>query len=231
MAAPSTRIKVLENAKAGVLRIEPVNLWLSQLGQFRATVYTAADEDTEANSEPRRRHRDDRSGSDRRCRVRPGGLQGLQGDGDRRAAGGGRPPAAYRRRLGAGWSGTTTTPSGIGPRPSRGGAGRHRCRGQAWPAGSGTPRRSTATFGSTPAPRIVRTSHSWQIDPAGWQIHRSPTSPPRGRTPCRPGDASPGTARPPEIRAELRRPTSLPASPSGALCQSCDRSPHRSHHG
>jgi transcriptional regulator with XRE-family HTH domain len=48
VAAPSTRIKVLDNAKAGVLRIEPVNLWLSQLGQVRATVYTAADEDTEA---------------------------------------------------------------------------------------------------------------------------------------------------------------------------------------
>lgn len=48
VAAPSTRIKVLENPDAGVLRIEPVNLWLSQLGQIRATVYTAADEDTEA---------------------------------------------------------------------------------------------------------------------------------------------------------------------------------------
>jgi transcriptional regulator with XRE-family HTH domain len=47
VAAPSNRIKVLENPAAGMLRIEPVNLWLSQLGQFRATVYTAADEDTE----------------------------------------------------------------------------------------------------------------------------------------------------------------------------------------
>ncbi|WP_344198668.1 helix-turn-helix transcriptional regulator [Kribbella karoonensis] len=47
VAAPSTRIKLLENATAGVLRIEPVNLWLSQLGQLRATVYTAADEETE----------------------------------------------------------------------------------------------------------------------------------------------------------------------------------------
>ncbi|HEY3561053.1 MAG TPA: helix-turn-helix transcriptional regulator [Kribbella sp.] len=47
VAAPSTRIKLLENATAGVLRIEPVNLWLSQLGQFRATVYTAADDETE----------------------------------------------------------------------------------------------------------------------------------------------------------------------------------------
>jgi hypothetical protein len=38
----------VENPQTGVLRIEPVNLWLSQLGQLRATVYTAADEDTEA---------------------------------------------------------------------------------------------------------------------------------------------------------------------------------------
>ncbi len=48
VAAPSTRIKVLENPKAGLLRIEPANMWLSQLGQVRATVYTAADDDTEA---------------------------------------------------------------------------------------------------------------------------------------------------------------------------------------
>ncbi|TCC54982.1 XRE family transcriptional regulator [Kribbella pittospori] len=47
VGAPSNRIKVFENPEAGILRIEPVNLWLSQLGQFRATVYTAADEDTE----------------------------------------------------------------------------------------------------------------------------------------------------------------------------------------
>jgi transcriptional regulator with XRE-family HTH domain len=47
VAAPSTRIKVLEHPKAGLLRIEPANLWLSQLGHLRATVYTAADEDTE----------------------------------------------------------------------------------------------------------------------------------------------------------------------------------------
>ena len=48
VAAPSTRIKVLSNEETGLLRIEPVNLWLSQLGQIRATVYTAADEETEA---------------------------------------------------------------------------------------------------------------------------------------------------------------------------------------
>ncbi|GAA1576832.1 helix-turn-helix transcriptional regulator [Kribbella hippodromi] len=48
VGAPSTRIKLLESATAGVLRIEPVNLWLSQLGELRATVYTPADEETEA---------------------------------------------------------------------------------------------------------------------------------------------------------------------------------------
>ncbi|MFI7061679.1 helix-turn-helix transcriptional regulator [Kribbella sp. NPDC050124] len=47
VAAPSTRIKVLEHPTAGMLRIEPAIMWLSQLGQTRATVYTAADEDTE----------------------------------------------------------------------------------------------------------------------------------------------------------------------------------------
>lgn len=47
VAAPSTRIKVLEHPKAGVLRVEPAIMWLSQLGQTRATVYTAVDEDTE----------------------------------------------------------------------------------------------------------------------------------------------------------------------------------------
>jgi transcriptional regulator with XRE-family HTH domain len=48
VAAPSTRIKVLDHPKAGLLRVEPAILWLSQLGQTRANVYTAADEDTEA---------------------------------------------------------------------------------------------------------------------------------------------------------------------------------------
>jgi transcriptional regulator with XRE-family HTH domain len=46
VAAPSTKIKVLENARVGLLRIEPVNLWLSQRGRLRATVYTPADEET-----------------------------------------------------------------------------------------------------------------------------------------------------------------------------------------
>ncbi|QNE23200.1 helix-turn-helix domain-containing protein [Kribbella qitaiheensis] len=47
VAAPSTKVKLLDNERVGLLRIEPANFWLSQLGQFRATVYTAADEDTE----------------------------------------------------------------------------------------------------------------------------------------------------------------------------------------
>ncbi|HEU4946546.1 MAG TPA: helix-turn-helix transcriptional regulator [Kribbella sp.] len=47
VAAPSTKIKVLENARVGLLRIDPVLLWLSQQGNIRATVYTPADDDTE----------------------------------------------------------------------------------------------------------------------------------------------------------------------------------------
>ena len=47
VAAPSTKIKLLDNERVGLLRIEPANFWLSQLGQFRATVYTAVDEATE----------------------------------------------------------------------------------------------------------------------------------------------------------------------------------------
>jgi transcriptional regulator with XRE-family HTH domain len=47
VAAPSTRIKVLDNAEVGLLRVEPANLWLSQRGQVRATVYTPADDESE----------------------------------------------------------------------------------------------------------------------------------------------------------------------------------------
>jgi transcriptional regulator with XRE-family HTH domain len=47
VAAPSTRTKVLDVDGFGLLRIDPVNLWLSQLGPIRATVYTALDEETE----------------------------------------------------------------------------------------------------------------------------------------------------------------------------------------
>ncbi|MFC6155229.1 helix-turn-helix transcriptional regulator [Kribbella jiaozuonensis] len=45
--APSTRTKVLDVDGHGILRIEPINLWLSQLGPLRVTVYTALDEETE----------------------------------------------------------------------------------------------------------------------------------------------------------------------------------------
>ena len=48
VAAPSTRTKVLSVDGFGLLQIEPVNLWLSQLGPLRVTVYTALDEETEA---------------------------------------------------------------------------------------------------------------------------------------------------------------------------------------
>jgi len=48
VASPSTRTKMLQIDGVGILRIEPINLWLSQLGPLRATVYTAADEDAEA---------------------------------------------------------------------------------------------------------------------------------------------------------------------------------------
>ncbi|MFD7154541.1 helix-turn-helix transcriptional regulator [Kribbella sp. NPDC059898] len=47
VAAPSTRMKTLQVDGFGLLRIDPVNLWLSQLGPLRATVYTAFDDATE----------------------------------------------------------------------------------------------------------------------------------------------------------------------------------------
>jgi transcriptional regulator with XRE-family HTH domain len=47
VAAPSTKIKVFQNARVGLLRVEPANLWVSQRGQHRVTVYTPADEETE----------------------------------------------------------------------------------------------------------------------------------------------------------------------------------------
>jgi transcriptional regulator with XRE-family HTH domain len=48
VAAPNARIKLLDHPKAGLLRMEPVNLWLHQLGQIRATVYTPVDDETAA---------------------------------------------------------------------------------------------------------------------------------------------------------------------------------------
>lgn len=47
VAAPSNKVKVVSNPRVGRLEIEPVNLWLNRLGRTRATVYTAADEETE----------------------------------------------------------------------------------------------------------------------------------------------------------------------------------------
>jgi hypothetical protein len=48
VAAPSNKIKLLESPTVGILRLEPINMWLTQLGQIRATVYTAADPESEA---------------------------------------------------------------------------------------------------------------------------------------------------------------------------------------
>ncbi|WP_433018358.1 helix-turn-helix transcriptional regulator [Kribbella sp. CA-294648] len=48
VAAPSGKLKVLNNERVGLLRMEAVSLWLSQLGQVRSTVYTPADAETEA---------------------------------------------------------------------------------------------------------------------------------------------------------------------------------------
>jgi len=48
VAAPGGKVKLLEHPKAGVLRLEPANLWLTQLGQTRLTVYTPVDPETEA---------------------------------------------------------------------------------------------------------------------------------------------------------------------------------------
>jgi hypothetical protein len=48
VAAPSAKTKLLENKTVGLLKMEPANLWLTQLGQVRAVVYTPVDEETEA---------------------------------------------------------------------------------------------------------------------------------------------------------------------------------------
>ncbi|GAB3832407.1 helix-turn-helix transcriptional regulator [Kribbella italica] len=47
VAAPSNKVKVVDNPRVGRLEVEPVNLWLNRLGRTRATIYTAADEETE----------------------------------------------------------------------------------------------------------------------------------------------------------------------------------------
>ncbi|TDW69701.1 helix-turn-helix transcriptional regulator [Kribbella pratensis] len=48
VAAPSTRTKMLEIEGFGILKMDPINLWLSPAGPLRATVYTALDDETEA---------------------------------------------------------------------------------------------------------------------------------------------------------------------------------------
>ncbi|WP_202868918.1 hypothetical protein [Kribbella antibiotica] len=48
VASPSSRVKMLDHPEAGLLRVDPAIMWLSQAGQFRVNVYTAADEETEA---------------------------------------------------------------------------------------------------------------------------------------------------------------------------------------
>jgi transcriptional regulator with XRE-family HTH domain len=47
VAAPSNKVKVVDNPLVGRLEIEPVNLWFNRLGRTRMTIYTAADEETE----------------------------------------------------------------------------------------------------------------------------------------------------------------------------------------
>ncbi|MEV6285951.1 helix-turn-helix transcriptional regulator [Kribbella sp. NPDC051770] len=48
VAAPSNKVKLVDHPRAGLMRIEPVNLWLTRSGQGRATVYTPVDDETEA---------------------------------------------------------------------------------------------------------------------------------------------------------------------------------------
>ncbi|MFK4087800.1 helix-turn-helix transcriptional regulator [Kribbella sp. NPDC020789] len=48
VAAPSTRVKVLDHPEAGLLRVDPAILWTSPAAQFRMNVYTPADDETEA---------------------------------------------------------------------------------------------------------------------------------------------------------------------------------------
>ncbi len=48
VAAPSNNVKVVNHPRVGVLRVEPVNMWLTRLGGARATIYTAVDDESEA---------------------------------------------------------------------------------------------------------------------------------------------------------------------------------------
>ncbi|MFB6719362.1 helix-turn-helix transcriptional regulator [Kribbella sp. NPDC056345] len=47
VAAPSAQVKVLDHPEAGLLRVDPAIMWLSQANQCRMNVYTAADAETE----------------------------------------------------------------------------------------------------------------------------------------------------------------------------------------
>jgi transcriptional regulator with XRE-family HTH domain len=46
VAGPGTRVKLVDNPKAGVLRMEPANLWLGQNSEIRVSIYAPADEET-----------------------------------------------------------------------------------------------------------------------------------------------------------------------------------------
>jgi transcriptional regulator with XRE-family HTH domain len=48
VAAPSNNVKVVDHPRVGVLRIEPVNMWLTRLGRARVTIYTPVDDESEA---------------------------------------------------------------------------------------------------------------------------------------------------------------------------------------
>lgn len=48
VAGPSAKIKVLDNDRVGVLRMEALNLWVSPAAQMRLTAYTPADDETES---------------------------------------------------------------------------------------------------------------------------------------------------------------------------------------
>lgn len=48
VAGPSAKIKVLDNARVGLMRLEAVNLWVSQAARMRVTTYTPVDEESEA---------------------------------------------------------------------------------------------------------------------------------------------------------------------------------------
>jgi transcriptional regulator with XRE-family HTH domain len=48
VAAPSAKIKVLDNQRVGLMRLEAVSLWVSQVARMRMTTYTPVDEESEA---------------------------------------------------------------------------------------------------------------------------------------------------------------------------------------